>query len=126
MLICQPYRDICSHSYVGHMKSALHNSVHNSGCDRSASACHKLPVRPVLVVIRPHGCHEVLQHYKPLNKYFGLPFCPLLQLRKETYSRLTPTQRLQVARHPNRPTCLDIILNITGTAAVDRLAGLCP
>ena len=36
-----------------------------------------------------------------------------LQLRKETYSRLTPIQRLQVARHPNRPTCLDIILNIT-------------
>jgi acetyl-CoA carboxylase alpha subunit len=36
-----------------------------------------------------------------------------MQLRKETYSRLTPTQRLQVARHPNRPTCLDIILNIT-------------
>lgn len=35
------------------------------------------------------------------------------QLRKETYSRLTPIQRLQVARHPNRPTCLDIILNIT-------------
>jgi len=35
------------------------------------------------------------------------------QLRKETYSRLTPTQRLSVARHPNRPTCLDIILNIT-------------
>lgn len=35
------------------------------------------------------------------------------QLRRETYSRLTPTQRLQVARHPNRPTCLDIILNIT-------------
>lgn len=38
---------------------------------------------------------------------------PAVQLRKETYSRLTPTQRLQVARHPNRPTCLDIILNIT-------------
>lgn len=36
-----------------------------------------------------------------------------MQLRKETYSRLTPVQRLQVARHPNRPTCLDIILNIT-------------
>jgi len=35
------------------------------------------------------------------------------QLRRETYSRLTPVQRLQVARHPNRPTCLDIILNIT-------------
>jgi acetyl-CoA carboxylase carboxyl transferase subunit alpha len=38
---------------------------------------------------------------------------PDAQLRRETYSRLTPTQRLQVARHPNRPTCLDIILNIT-------------
>jgi len=34
-------------------------------------------------------------------------------LRQETYSRLTPTQRLQVARHPNRPTFLDIALNIT-------------
>merc|ERR1712003_556070 len=35
------------------------------------------------------------------------------QLRHETYSRLTPIQRLQVARHPNRPTFLDIVLNIT-------------
>jgi len=35
------------------------------------------------------------------------------QLRHETYSRLTPMQRLQVARHPNRPTFLDIALNIT-------------
>ena len=35
------------------------------------------------------------------------------QLRHETYSRLTPMQRLQVARHPNRPTFLDIALSIT-------------
>ncbi|RMZ55871.1 hypothetical protein APUTEX25_003837, partial [Auxenochlorella protothecoides] len=35
------------------------------------------------------------------------------QLRKETYAKLTPIQRLQVARHPNRPTFLDIALNIT-------------
>lgn len=35
------------------------------------------------------------------------------QLRKDTYSRLTPVQRLQVARHPNRPTFLDIALNIS-------------
>jgi hypothetical protein len=47
-----------------------------------------------------------------------------LQLRKETYSRLTPTQRLQVARHPNRPTCLDIILNITGGLRLRCRAGL--
>ena len=36
-----------------------------------------------------------------------------IQLRKDTYSRLTPTQRLSVARHPNRPTFLDIALNIS-------------
>ncbi|BDA44272.1 Acetyl-coenzyme A carboxylase carboxyl transferase subunit [Coccomyxa sp. Obi] len=35
------------------------------------------------------------------------------QLRKDTYTRLTPVQRLQVARHPNRPTFLDIALNIS-------------
>ncbi|EFN53883.1 hypothetical protein CHLNCDRAFT_36222 [Chlorella variabilis] len=35
------------------------------------------------------------------------------QLRKDTYNRLTPIQRLQVARHPNRPTFLDIALNIS-------------
>lgn len=35
------------------------------------------------------------------------------QLRRDTYSRLTPVQRLAVARHPNRPTFLDIALNIT-------------
>lgn len=35
------------------------------------------------------------------------------QLRRDTYSRLTPVQRLQVARHPNRPTFLDIALNIS-------------
>ncbi len=35
------------------------------------------------------------------------------QLRRDTYSRLTPVQRLQVARHPNRPTFLDVALNIT-------------
>ena len=36
-----------------------------------------------------------------------------LQLRRDTYSRLTPVQRLQVARHPNRPTFLDIALHIS-------------
>ena len=40
-------------------------------------------------------------------------FLLFLQLRRDTYSRLTPVQRLQVARHPNRPTFLDIALNIS-------------
>lgn len=33
-------------------------------------------------------------------------------LRQDTYERLTPVQRLQVARHPSRPTFLDIAYNI--------------
>lgn len=35
------------------------------------------------------------------------------QLRKDIYLRLTPVQRLSVARHPNRPTFLDHVMNIT-------------
>jgi acetyl-CoA carboxylase carboxyl transferase subunit alpha len=35
------------------------------------------------------------------------------QVRKELYGALTPMQRLSVARHPNRPTFLDHVLNIT-------------
>ena len=41
------------------------------------------------------------------------PFPFVAQLRTDTYSRLTPVQQLSVARHPNRPTFLDIALNIT-------------
>lgn len=33
-------------------------------------------------------------------------------LRQDTYERLTPVQRLQVARHPSRPTFLDIAYNV--------------
>ncbi len=35
-----------------------------------------------------------------------------MQLRVETYTRLTAPQKLQVARHPQRPTYLDIMMNI--------------
>ncbi|XP_042448739.1 acetyl-coenzyme A carboxylase carboxyl transferase subunit alpha, chloroplastic-like [Zingiber officinale] len=35
------------------------------------------------------------------------------QAVKDLYSKLTPIQRLQMARHPNRPTFLDHVLNIT-------------
>ena len=48
-----------------------------------------------------------------------------LQLRKDTYSRLTPIQRLQVARHPNRPTFLDIALNISDKVCVCVCIGVC-
>ncbi|GMI99035.1 acetyl Co-enzyme a carboxylase carboxyltransferase alpha subunit [Hibiscus trionum] len=35
------------------------------------------------------------------------------QALKDLYTHLTPIQRLSIARHPNRPTALDHILNIT-------------
>ncbi|KAI5070498.1 hypothetical protein GOP47_0014841 [Adiantum capillus-veneris] len=35
------------------------------------------------------------------------------EVRRDLYSQLSPVQRLSVARHPNRPTCLDHVLNIT-------------
>ncbi|KAK5776059.1 hypothetical protein PVK06_044017 [Gossypium arboreum] len=35
------------------------------------------------------------------------------QALKDLYTHLTPIQRLAIARHPNRPTALDHILNIT-------------
>lgn len=35
------------------------------------------------------------------------------EVRKDLYSQLSPIQRLSVARHPNRPTCLDHVLTIT-------------
>ncbi|KAK6162360.1 hypothetical protein DH2020_002201 [Rehmannia glutinosa] len=38
------------------------------------------------------------------------------QALKDLYTHLTPIQRLNIARHPNRPTVLDHILNITEKA----------
>ncbi|WOK94862.1 acetyl-coenzyme A carboxylase carboxyl transferase subunit alpha, chloroplastic-like [Canna indica] len=35
------------------------------------------------------------------------------QAVKDLYTQLTPIQRVQIARHPNRPTFLDHVLNIT-------------
>ncbi|KDP28655.1 hypothetical protein JCGZ_14426 [Jatropha curcas] len=35
------------------------------------------------------------------------------QALKDLYAHLTPIQRLSIARHPNRPTALDHVLNIT-------------
>ncbi|XP_074345260.1 acetyl-coenzyme A carboxylase carboxyl transferase subunit alpha, chloroplastic-like isoform X9 [Apium graveolens] len=32
---------------------------------------------------------------------------------KDLYTHLTPIQRVNIARHPNRPTCLHHIFNIT-------------
>ena len=50
----------------------------------------------------------------------------LLHLKKEVYSQLSPWQKVQIARHPNRPTTLDYIQMITDDFILlsgDRLFG---
>jgi acetyl-CoA carboxylase carboxyl transferase subunit alpha len=50
----------------------------------------------------------------------------LLTLKKEIYSQLSPWQKVQIARHPNRPTTLDYVEMITRDfvpLAGDRLYG---
>jgi len=37
----------------------------------------------------------------------------ILQALKDLYTHLTPIQRVSIARHPNRPTFLDHVFNIT-------------
>jgi len=47
-------------------------------------------------------------------------------LKRETYSQLTPWQKIQISRHPNRPTTLDYISLITKDFTMlsgDRLFG---
>ena len=63
-------------------------------------------------------------HYLPPCLSACAPSLPV-QLRKDTYNRLTPIQRLQVARHPNRPTFLDIALNISDKVCVLRCSVGC-
>jgi len=50
----------------------------------------------------------------------------LNSLKKETYSKLSPWQKIQISRHPNRPTTLDYINLITKDFTLlsgDRLFG---
>ncbi len=43
----------------------------------------------------------------------------LLQVKKEIYSNLTPWQRVQVSRHPNRPYTLDYIKGLTNNNFIE-------
>eukprot|EP00270_Netrium_digitus_P013784 TRINITY_DN4618_c2_g1_i2.p1 TRINITY_DN4618_c2_g1~~TRINITY_DN4618_c2_g1_i2.p1 ORF type:complete len:500 (-),score=138.89 TRINITY_DN4618_c2_g1_i2:344-1843(-) len=62
-----------------------------------------------------------IEEVRELAKKTGMDFTEQIeqleekysQLRKDIYLRLTPVQRLSVARHPNRPTFLDHVHNIT-------------
>eukprot|EP00244_Chara_vulgaris_P013269 TRINITY_DN745_c0_g2_i2.p1 TRINITY_DN745_c0_g2~~TRINITY_DN745_c0_g2_i2.p1 ORF type:complete len:541 (-),score=133.81 TRINITY_DN745_c0_g2_i2:1048-2670(-) len=64
---------------------------------------------------------QKIEEVREIAKKTGMDFSTQLldleakyeQLRRDIYLRLTPVQRLSVARHPNRPTFLDHVLNIT-------------
>eukprot|EP00249_Psilotum_nudum_P030721 c43665_g1_i1 orf=2-742(-) len=62
-----------------------------------------------------------IQEVRVLAKETGMDFSEQLwelqqkydQVRRDLYTQLSPIQRLSVARHPNRPTVLDHVLNMT-------------
>ncbi|KAH9295781.1 hypothetical protein KI387_039369, partial [Taxus chinensis] len=64
-----------------------------------------------------------INEVKGMQKETGLDFNHVIselerkykELMREIYASLTPIQRLNVARHPNRPTCLDHVSNISDT-----------
>lgn len=51
------------------------------------------------------------QHYFYLISLTPLQY--VFQALRNLYTNLTPIQRVQIARHPNRPTFLDHVFNIT-------------
>lgn len=67
------------------------------------------------------GLEKKIKEVRELASNTGMDFSVQLsdlqekydQVRKDLYSQLSPVQRLSVARHPNRPTCLDHVFNIT-------------
>lgn len=72
--------------------------------------------RGLHVVTHAAAFMPVLQFSVGMCHVYGLTRLAVrlwVQLRKDIYLRLTPVQRLSVARHPNRPTFLDHVLNIT-------------
>ncbi|KAG0600156.1 hypothetical protein M758_11G011400 [Ceratodon purpureus] len=81
------------------------------------------PQRPVTLPFeRPIAdLEQKIDEVRELANETGLDFTDQIaeleerydQVRKELYGALTPMQRLSVARHPNRPTFLDHVINMT-------------
>jgi len=65
--------------------------------------------------------HEKIQELKKISESSGMDVSDqietfekqALEYKKELYANLTPSQRLQIARHPDRPTFLDYVKLIT-------------
>lgn len=108
-LVCMrlPAVPVCSSKHAEAPTAAQLAVAHGFGPVNAAGACPRFAGIPVAGLRAPE---RTLVPHPRLT----------LQLRKDTYSRLTPIQRLQVARHPNRPTFLDIALNIS-----DKVGGRC-
>jgi len=53
------------------------------------------------------------------TKTFNLLQKKLHETKKSIYSNLTPWQRVQLSRHPNRPYTLDYVINISGDSFLE-------
>ncbi|XP_057823974.1 uncharacterized protein LOC131036172 isoform X1 [Cryptomeria japonica] len=82
----------------------------------------KPPKRVLLPFEKPLAeVQRKINEVKKMQKETGLQFERYInileiqynEIMQEIYSSLTPFQRLSVARHPNRPTCLEHVSNIS-------------
>ncbi|PSS34625.1 Acetyl-coenzyme A carboxylase carboxyl transferase subunit alpha like [Actinidia chinensis var. chinensis] len=79
--------------------------------------------KPVILEFEKHlvDRQKTIVEVKKLSNETGLDFSDQIielenkyqQALKDTYTNLTPIQRVYIARHPNRPTFLDHVFNIT-------------
>ncbi|XP_057512226.1 acetyl-coenzyme A carboxylase carboxyl transferase subunit alpha, chloroplastic-like [Actinidia eriantha] len=79
--------------------------------------------KPVILEFEKHlvDRQKTIVEVKKLSNETGMDFSDQIielenkyqQALKDTYTNLTPIQRVYIARHPNRPTFLDHVFNIT-------------
>ena len=78
----------------------------------------ELPIKDIIDQI--DKCKSIEDETKvDTTKTFNLLQKKLHETKKSIYSNLTPWQRVQLSRHPNRPYTLDYIKNISGDSFLE-------
>ena len=78
----------------------------------------ELPIKEIIDKIKKHESIEDKDSVNKSNRYKLLQK-KLDQAKKDIYGNLTPWQKVQLSRHPNRPYTLDYIENIIGDSFLE-------
>lgn len=78
----------------------------------------ELPIKDIIDQIDKHKSIEDETNVDT-TKTFNLLQKKLHETKKSIYSNLTPWQRVQLSRHPNRPYTLDYVKNISGDSFLE-------